>query len=112
MLCCASAAEFPLPPIIIFAKSFPGGPYRFDGPHNAIYSKSDSGCIDSELFLSWFNKIFLKYSVPDHPLMLLTDGHKSRLTLEVVDLCKVVLFCLPPIVANFSKNILGTNHAY
>ena len=31
--------------------------------------------------------------------MLLTDGHKSHLTLEVVDLCiknKVILFCLPP----------------
>ena len=99
MLCCASAAGFPLPPMIIFAKSFPGGPYRFDGPDDALYAKSDSGWIDSELFLSWFNKIFLKYSVPDRPLMLLTDGHKSHLTLEVVDLCiknKVILFCLPP----------------
>ena len=31
--------------------------------------------------------------------MLLTDGHKSHLTLEVVDLCiknEVILFCLPP----------------
>ena len=86
MLCCASAAGFPLPPMIIFAKYFPGGPYRFDGPDDAL-------CwIDSELFLSWFNKIFLKY---DRPLMLLTDGHKSHLTLEVVDLCiknKVILF--------------------
>ena len=31
--------------------------------------------------------------------MLLTDGHKSHLTLDVVDLCiqnKIILFCLPP----------------
>ena len=99
MLCCASAAGFPLPPMIIFAKSFPGGPYRFEGPDDALYARSESGWIDSELFLSWFNKIFLKYSVPDRPIMLLTDGHKSHLTLDVVDLCiqnKIILFCLPP----------------
>ena len=99
MLCCASAAGFPLPPMIIFAKSFPGGPYHFEGPDDALYARSESGWIDSELFLSWFNKIFLKYSVPDRPIMLLTDGHKSHLTLDVVDLCiqnKIILFCLPP----------------
>ena len=85
--------------MIIFAKSFPGGPYRFEGPDDALYARSESGWIDSELFLSWFNKIFLKYSVPDRPIMLLTDGHKSHLTLDVVDLCiqnKIILFCLPP----------------
>ena len=31
MLCCASAAGFPLPTMINFAKSFLGDPYRFDG---------------------------------------------------------------------------------
>ena len=56
LLCCASTAGVALPPMI---KSFPGGSYRFDRPDDAVYAKSESGWIDSELFLSvskalWF----------------------------------------------------------
>ena len=99
MLCCASAAGFPLPPLIIFSKCFPGGQYRFDGPDDALYAKSESGWIDTELFITWFKKIFLKFAVPQRPLLLLIDGHKSHMGLELVDLCRennVILFCLPP----------------
>ena len=99
MMCCASAAGFPHPPMIIYAKSFPGGQYRFDGPDDTLYCKSESGWIDSELFLTWLKKIFLKYAVPQRPIMLLIDGHKSHLTLDAIDLCRannVILFCLPP----------------
>ena len=39
MLCCVSAAGFPLHPMIIFAKCFPGGQYWFDGPDNALYAR-------------------------------------------------------------------------
>ena len=52
LLCGVSAAGFPLPPMIVYAKSFPGGQYRFQGPDDAVYVKSDSGRIDSELFLT------------------------------------------------------------
>ena len=58
LLCCASAAGLPLPPMIIYSKSFPGGQYRFDGPDDALYGKSESGWIDSELFMAW---LFLKH---------------------------------------------------
>ena len=54
MLCCASAAGFPLPPMIIYSKSFPGGQYRFDGTDDTLYAKSESGWIDTELFITWF----------------------------------------------------------
>ena len=97
-LCCVSAAGIPLPPMIIYAKAFPRGPYRFQGPDVALYAKSESGWIDSELFLSWLKKIFLKYATSPRPILLLTDGHKS-ITLEVVDTCReneIILFCLPP----------------
>ena len=99
MLCCASAAGLPLPPLIIYSKSFPGGQYRFDGPDDALYAKSESGWIDTELFITWFKKIFLKFSVAQRPLLLLIDGHKSHMGLDLVDLCwenNVILFCLPP----------------
>ena len=58
MLCAASAAGLPLPPII-YSKCFPGGQYRFEGPDDALYAKSESGWIDSELLLCWLKKLFL-----------------------------------------------------
>ena len=39
------------------------------------------------------------YAVPERPLILFVDGHKSHVTLEVIDLAReknVILFCLPP----------------
>ena len=59
VLCGASAAGIPLPPFIIFPKCFPGGRYKFEGPDDALYGKSDSGWIDGELFLTWLKKIFI-----------------------------------------------------
>ena len=99
LLCCASAAGLPHPPMIIYSKCFPGGQYRFEGPDDALYAKSESGWIDSELFLAWLKKNFLKFAVPQRPIMLLTDGHKTHMTIDAIDLCHsndVVLFCLPP----------------
>ena len=99
VLCCASAAGVPHPPMIIYSKSFPGGAYRFEGPDDALYARSESGWIDSELFLVWLRRIFLKYIDQQRPVLLLTDGHKSHLTIDVIDACRdnnVILFCLPP----------------
>lgn len=99
MLCCASASGGALPPMIIYPKAFPGGQYRFGGPDDSIYARSESGWVDSDLFLQWFKKIFLKYTVCGQPVLLLVDGHKSHMTLELVDLARennVILFCLPP----------------
>ena len=99
MLCAASAAGLPLPPMIIYFKSFPGGQYRFDGPDDALYVKSESGWIDAELFLTWMKKIFLRHIVVQRPVLLFIDGHKSHVNLDVIDLCRqndIILFCLPP----------------
>ena len=99
MLCAASAAGFPLPPMIIYPKAYPGGAYTFEGPDDALYGKSESGYVDSELFIKWMEKIFLKFAVPERPIILFVDGHKSHLNLDVVDMARnndVILFCLPP----------------
>ena len=85
--------------MIIFSKAFPGGQYRFCGPDDALYARSESGWIDSELFLVWLKKVFLKHVVSQRPILLLIDGHKSHITLEAVDICRdsdIILFCLPP----------------
>ena len=99
LLCCASAIGILHPPMIVYSKSFPGDQYRFEGPEDALYARSPSGWIDSELFLSWLKKIFLKYVVPDRPILLLTDGHKSHINLDVIDICRenniIVLLATP-----------------
>ena len=69
LLSCASAAGIPHPPTIIYSKSFPGGPYHFEGPEDALYARSESGWIDTELFLAWLKKIFLKFVVVERPDM-------------------------------------------
>ena len=99
MLCAGSAAGAALPPMIIYPQSFPGGQYRFGGPDDSVYAKSDSGWVDSELFFQWFTKIFLKFAVPERPLLLLVDGHKSHVTLDLIDSARsnnVIIFASPP----------------
>ena len=88
-----------MPPMIIYAKSFPGGQYQLEGPEDALYAKSDNAWIDSELFLAWLNKIFVKVCVPERPIMLLIDGRAFHITIEAIDFCQAnntILFCLPP----------------
>ena len=91
--------ESPCHHFIIFPKCFPGGRYKFEGPNDALYGKSDSGWIDGELFLTWLKKIFIKYIVSQRPVVLFIDGHSTHITLDVIDLCRekeIILFCLPP----------------
>ena len=40
------SAGLALPPMIIYPKAYPGGPYTFKGPDDAVYAKSDSGWVD------------------------------------------------------------------
>ena len=99
LLCSASAAGTPHPPMIIYAQSFPGGQYHFEGPNDAVYARSELGWIDSELFVVWLKKLFLKYAFSLRQILLLTDGHKSHINIDVIDLCRsndVILFGLPP----------------
>ena len=98
MLCGASAAGVALPPMIIYSKAFPGGLYKFSGPDDAVYAKSESGWIDGELYLAWMKKVFLKFCGSQRPV-LFVDGHASHVSLDVIDLARendIILFCLPP----------------
>ena len=99
LLCGASAAGMALPPMIIYPKAFPGGAYTFRGPDDAVYAKSESGWVDSELFYAWMQKKILVHAVHQRPVFLLVDGHSSHMTLDLIDLARennIILFCLPP----------------
>ena len=47
----------------------------------------ESGYLDSELFLVWLRRLFFKHVVQQRPVLLITDGHKSHMTLDVIDTC-------------------------
>ncbi|XP_026185028.1 tigger transposable element-derived protein 6-like isoform X2 [Mastacembelus armatus] len=100
VLACFSAAGDDIPPFIIYSKAYPGGVcYKTQGPPDALYGWSDSGCITSDLFKKWFLKHFLVHAQKQRPLLLIFDGHKSPVNLEVVEAARkedVILLCLPP----------------
>ena len=102
--CCVAADGHTLPPMIIFSNSFPGGAYHASGPVNALYAHSDSGFMDTNLFNQWFEKTFLKYAVPERPLLLLMDGHSSHINIQLIECAQqnnVILLCLPPHTTHF-----------
>ena len=76
--CCINAAGQCLPPMIIFEKGYPSGAYTRGGPPNTLYAKSPNGYMDSELFLLWLKKIFLKYACADRPLLLILSRGLTR----------------------------------
>ena len=99
--CCVSAAGHSIPPFLIYKSAFPGGMYTRGGPEGALYGRQDSGFMDSELFLRWFQKLFVVHARPtaEHPVLLLVDGHSSHCSVEVIEAARenhVVLMALPP----------------
>lgn len=100
VLACFNAAGEDIPPFIIYSKAYPGGVcYKTEGPPHSLYGWSESGCINSDLFKKWFLKHFLVHARKERPLLLIFDGHKSPVNLEVVEAARrddVVLLCLPP----------------
>lgn len=100
VLACFSAAGEDVPPFVIYSKAYPSGVcYKSQGPPGALYGWSESGCINSELFKRWFLKHFLVRAPKERPLLLIFDGHKSPVSLEVVEAARkdnVIILCLPP----------------
>ena len=44
--------------------------------------------MDTELFLAWFKRVFIKYSVPERLVVLFLDGHSTHITLDLIDLAR------------------------
>ncbi|KAL2097892.1 hypothetical protein ACEWY4_007099 [Coilia grayii] len=75
--CCASAAGEVIPPFVIFEKCLPSTAYSLEGPPNALYGVSDTGYMDSDLFLKWLEH-FVRYARQERPLLLFMDQHEAH----------------------------------
>ena len=66
---------------------------------HTLYGMSENGRIDQELFFYWLKDLVLKCIPPEHPVVLVMDGHSSHYTPEA--LCGAaqegdIVFCIPP----------------
>jgi hypothetical protein len=92
--CCVNTAGGTIPPMVIFKKT-----YHKKGPVNATYAVSDTGFMDQELYFQWFQKTFLKYALPERPLLLIHDGASSHMSWPLIQSAianDVIILCLPP----------------
>ncbi|KAL2087969.1 hypothetical protein ACEWY4_016797 [Coilia grayii] len=95
--CCASAAGEVIPPFVIFEKCLPSTAYSLEGPPNALYGVSDTGYMDSDLFLKWLEH-FVRYARQERPLLIFMDQHEAHVGTGVVDFCRanqIEVVCLP-----------------
>ena len=88
-----------IPPMHVF----PGerfGYFPLEGAvKGAYFGRSHNGWINSEIFYGWVSNFFSKQIGTERPVVLLLDGHKSHINLELSKFCKqdgILLYCLPP----------------
>ena len=79
-VCCVSAAGAYCPPFLIFPRKRFKAELLDGGPAGAIGVANESGWINEDIFLQWFEH-FLKVFQPQHrssPSLLIMDGHASH----------------------------------
>ena len=97
MVCCSASRQV-LRPVMIFGKNWPSGPYSRNGPSGCLYGKSPDGYMDEDLFLTWFEEIFVGMSEVQ-PTVLIIDGHGSHITYSVIKRAleeNIKIILLPP----------------
>ena len=98
ILSCVSASGYSLPPMMVYPrkKSVPETLKEGAIP-NTFFANSESGWMNSELYLQWFN-FFLQTIPPVRPVLLIQDGHGSHVSTDLIELARandVHLLCLP-----------------
>ena len=99
-LCCCSATGVFVPPALIFPRKRMIGGLLDGAPPGSIGLCSDSGWINTELFVQWLD-FFIKHVKPsvDRPVLLILDNHESHRALSVIEKASenhVVLLSVPP----------------
>ena len=77
---CSSASGKCLKPMIVFVKNRPSGPYSRNTVEGTLYGKSPNGYMDEELFVNWFENVFIPSIAHVRPTLLILDGHGSHST--------------------------------
>ena len=100
VLASASAAGNSIPPMFIFKSQsgrVPNG-VQEGAPAGTLFMAQKSGWIEKDLYLKWFKEVFLRSVPAERPILLLVDGHKAHVTMDVIEEAvanKILIFCLP-----------------
>ena len=98
ILSCVSATGFMVSPMMIYPRKTCVPDKLKEGAFpNNLFKTSESGWINSELFVEWF-AFFLKSIPPTRPVLLVQDGHSSHVSIELIEMARennVCLLCLP-----------------
>ena len=102
VVCCVNAGgTHYVPPMIIFKRKRVPDELGDGAPEGSIVTCSDSGWINSELFVQWM-RMFISHVKPtkDDKVLLILDGHKSHTkNLEAIQLAidnNVIMLSFPP----------------
>ncbi|KAJ4436391.1 hypothetical protein ANN_19023, partial [Periplaneta americana] len=99
-VCCVSAAGYYVPPALIFQRKRYKPEFCDRTPPDTLGMVSDSGFINSELFMTWLEH-FSKHVVPSQQKkkLLILDNHISHCSLAAIEYCRekgIILLSLPP----------------
>lgn len=99
-ICCMNASGHYIPPAFIYPRKRPRDDLLDGGPSESICMVSDSGFVNTELFVNWLHhfKYFARPSQED-PVLLILDNHSSHISLEAVKYARssnIVMLTLPP----------------
>ena len=95
---CVSASGSFLPPLVIFQGGLPHRNYKDGIPGSWMFSATESGYMDTTLFVEWFTKVFIPNCGKERPVLLVMDNHDSHISLPVVEAARqedIVLVGLP-----------------
>lgn len=100
IVCCVNASGFYVPPMIIFKRKRKCPELEIGAPSGSVIEISDSGYINSELFLTWLKHFHSHVkSTKENPIVILLDGHTTHSkNLEALIFAKengIVLLQLP-----------------
>lgn len=101
ILGCCNAIGTQIPPYFVFKGKRMRSELLEGASPGTQGTVTESGWSNSTVFLEYLENHFLKYvqrPSPDQPILLIFDGHKSHVSLPVIDWAKihnVSLFCLP-----------------
>lgn len=100
VVCCMSASGVYVPPGMIFPRVRMKPELFNDAPIGTCRMVSESGYMNSTLFLQWLQHLKdHTYPSEKNPLLLILDNHKSHCTLEAIEFCRtnhIILLGLPP----------------
>lgn len=90
------------PPLVLFPYVRPPAALVENMPSNWILGRSDSGWMKGDVFFEFIANDFDNWVTQNklkRPILLLIDGHKSHMTMQLSEFCDqngIILYALPP----------------